>query len=181
MFPSASPRENKSHCFPWSQSLSAYYRELTQPQRRRHKERHKFAYLTMKNISFARFAHALFIFWHFAYVLVLSTKWNDQFCSCVIDVSIWWQMFNFFFLPLKRGFQFDSRIVKTHFENIVTLNYWETIAEKRSYIFKRRSRCRWRSVCVNSLILGSSSNHGNKNVRIGIFGDQKQQFCTLCS
>ena len=37
------------------------------------KERHKFAYLTMKNNSFARFARAFFIFGNFADVLVLST------------------------------------------------------------------------------------------------------------
>ena len=63
-------------------------RELKQPRRRQHQKPHKFAYLTMKNSIFARFAHAFFI-----YVLVLSTTWNDQFCSCVDDVSIWWQMF----------------------------------------------------------------------------------------
>ena len=37
------------------------------------KERHKFAYLTMKNNSFARFARAFFTFGNFADVLVLST------------------------------------------------------------------------------------------------------------
>ena len=37
-------------------------RELTQPRRRRQQERHKFAYLTMKNNSFARFTRAVFIF-----------------------------------------------------------------------------------------------------------------------
>ena len=49
----------------------------------------------MKNKSFARFARAFFIFRHFADVLVLSTTWNDLFCSCVDDVSIWLQMFSF--------------------------------------------------------------------------------------
>ena len=38
------------------------------------------------------FLHALHL--HFSsYVLVLSMTWNDPFCSCVDDVSIWWQMF----------------------------------------------------------------------------------------
>ena len=46
---------------------------LKQPRRRRHQERHKFAYLTMKNNSLARFARAVLIFKHFADVLVLST------------------------------------------------------------------------------------------------------------
>ena len=35
---------------------------IKQPRRRRQQERHKFAYLTMKNNSFARFARAVFIF-----------------------------------------------------------------------------------------------------------------------
>ena len=81
-------------------------------------------------------------FGRFVDVLVLSTKWNDLFCSCVDDVSIWWQMFNFVFLSLKRWFQFDSRTFRTHFASVMTLNNWETIAEIRSYIFRRRSRCR---------------------------------------
>ena len=37
-------------------------RELKQPRRRRQQKPHKFAYLTMKNSSFARFARAFFIF-----------------------------------------------------------------------------------------------------------------------
>ena len=49
-------------------------REFQQPLQRRHKERHKFAYLTMQNNSFARFAHAIFFSVHFAGVIVLSTK-----------------------------------------------------------------------------------------------------------
>ena len=48
-----------------------------------------FAYLTIKNNNFLRFARAFFIFF-FADVLVLSTTWNDLFFSCVEDVSIWW-------------------------------------------------------------------------------------------
>ena len=41
----------------------------------------KFAYLIMKNNSFARFAHAFFIFEHFSDVLVLSMTLNDLFCG----------------------------------------------------------------------------------------------------
>ena len=70
----------------------------------------------MKNSIFARFARAYFIFWHFEDVLVLSMTWNDLFCSCVDDVSIWWQMFNFVW------FHFNSRIVRTHFSSKMTLN-----------------------------------------------------------
>ena len=82
--------------------------------------------------------HALhvhfFIFWHFTGVLLLSTTWNDLFCSCLDDVSIWWQMFNFVFLPLKRWFQFNSTIV----ENILQAS-WLRIIEK--WLKKREVRC----------------------------------------
>ena len=47
-------------------------KELKQPRRRRQQEGHKFAYLTMKNNSFARLAGAFLIFVHFVDVLVLS-------------------------------------------------------------------------------------------------------------
>ena len=50
-----------------------YIRELKQLRQRRQQERHKFAYLTMKNNSFARFARTFFILKLFADVLVLST------------------------------------------------------------------------------------------------------------
>ena len=128
-------------------------RELKQSRRRRQQKPHKFAYLTMKNSIFARFARAFFIFWHFADVLVLSTTWNDVFCSCVDDVSIWWQMFIFVFLCPKRWFQFNSRIVRTHFSNIMTLSNWKMIAEPRSYIFRWHSRFRRCRVCLSSLII----------------------------
>ena len=91
-------------------------------------------------------------FWHFVDVLVLSTTWNDLFCRCVDDVSIWWQMFNFVFLCPKRWFQFNSRIVRTHFSSTMSLNNWKMIAERRSYIFRWRSPFRRRRVCLSSLI-----------------------------
>ena len=101
------------------------------------------------------FLHALhvhfFIFWHFVDVLVLSTTWNDHFCRCVDDVSVWWQMFNFVFSCPKRLFQFNSRIVRTHFSSIMSLNNWKMIAETRSHIFRWRSRFRRRRVCLSSL------------------------------
>ena len=45
--------------------------QLEQPRRQQEGD-HKFAYLTMKNNTFARFARALVIFGHLADVLVLS-------------------------------------------------------------------------------------------------------------
>ena len=140
---------NFCHCF-----RSWYYsRELKQPRRRRQQKPHKFAYLTTKNSIFARFARAFFISWHFEDFLVLSTTWNDLFCSCVDDVSIWWQMFNFVSLRPKRWFQFNSRMVRTHFSRIMTSNNWKMIAEMRSSIFRWRSRFRRRRVCLSSLVL----------------------------
>ena len=103
------------------------------PRGRRQQKPHKLAYLTMKNGSFARFARSFFIFWHFEDVLVLSTTWNDLVCSCVDDVSICWQMFNFVFLCPKRWFQFNSRIIRTHFSSIMTLNNWKMIAETQNF------------------------------------------------
>ena len=105
----------------------------------------------MKNSIFARFARAFFIFWHFVDVFVLYTTWNDLFSSCVDDVSAWEQVFNFVFLCAKRRFQLNSRIVRTHFSSIMSLNNWKMIAETRSCIFRWRSRFRRRHVCLSSL------------------------------
>ena len=63
-------------------------RELKQPRRRRQQKSHKFAYLTMKNSIFARFARAYFIFFTFGRRSRSFYDVNDQFCSCVDDVSI---------------------------------------------------------------------------------------------
>ena len=101
----------------------------------------------MKNSIFARFARAFFIFWHFEDVLVLSTTWNYLCCSCVDDMSIWWQMFNFVFLCPKRWLQFYSRIVRTNFSSVMTLNNWKVIVETRSYNSRWRSCFRCRRVC----------------------------------
>ena len=52
-----------AHCLLHSPPpLELNNRELTQPRRRRQQESHKFAYLIVKNNSFARFARAVFIF-----------------------------------------------------------------------------------------------------------------------
>ena len=139
---------SKTHLVNWITSVKRMIiGSFKQPWRRRQQKPHKFAYFTMKNSFFARCARAYFIFWHFEDVLNLSTTWNDLFCSCVDYVSIWWQMFNFVFLFSKRWFQFNSRIIRTQFSSIMTLNNWKMIAETRSYIFRWRSRFRRRRVC----------------------------------
>ena len=71
-----SPFNQSDHCFlasslPMVSSLlKLSNREFTQPRLQRQQERGKFVYLTMKN---NRFAREVFIFVHFADVLVLST------------------------------------------------------------------------------------------------------------
>ena len=111
-------------------------RKLKQPRRQRQQKPHKFAYLTMKNSIFARFARAFFMFWHFADVLVLSTTWNELFCSCVDDVTMWWQMFNFVFLCPKRWFEINSRTVRRHFSSIMALNKWKKNCRKGKLHFQ---------------------------------------------
>ena len=114
-------------------------RELKQPRRRQQQGGHEFACLSMKNSSFARFA-----------LVFLNCK---NFAD-VKDVSIWYQMFNFVFLPLKRWFQFNSTVtVETYFARAVTLNNWEMIAETRCYIFRWRSCCRRRRYRLSSVML----------------------------
>ena len=159
------------------QSANTSNRELKQPRQRRQQEGHKFAYLTIKNNSFARFARAFFIFSHFADVLVRSTTWNDLFCSCVDDLSIWWQKFNFVFLSLKAWFQFNSRIVGTHFVSVMTLNNLKIIAETRSYIFRWRFRCRQRRVCLRSLLSALESFYSGHLTLLNWF-DTKLVWCT---
>ena len=110
----------------WSQTITTtcfISRQLTQPRRRRQQEQ--------KTIVL----HALHVQFSFLTFRSLSATWNDLFCSCVDDVTIWWQMFNFVFLSLKRWFKFNSRIVRTHFASVFSLNNQEIIAETRSYRF----------------------------------------------
>ena len=56
---------------------SLTWRDKEGDKKKKPKKPHKFAYLTMKNRSFARFGRAFFIFAHFAAVLVISTVLND--------------------------------------------------------------------------------------------------------
>ena len=73
-------------------------------------------------------------------------------CFAVVRTT-WAQDDKCSFLSLKRWFQFNSWIVRTHFATLMTLNNSEMTAQTRSYIFRWRSRCRRRRVCVNSLIV----------------------------
>ena len=50
----------------------------------------------------------------------------------------------------KRWFQFNSKIVRTHFSSIMTLINLKMIAETRTYISRWRSRFRRRRVCFSS-------------------------------
>ena len=114
----------------------------------------------MKNSIFARFACAFFIFWQFEDVLVLSTMWNDVFCSCVDDVSIWWQMFNFVLLCPKRWFQFHSILCYLpHIETIKYNNAMENYAVCRGTLSLLRTQTRQTQHSVG-VGYPSSSNTG---------------------
>ena len=156
-------------------------RELKQPRRRRQQKPHKFAYLTMKNSIFARFARAFFIFWHFEDVNSRSfydVKWHVL-LSCGRREHMLTSI-QFCLLMSQRWFQFNSRIVRTHFSSIVTLNNWKMIVETRSYIFRWRSRLLRRRVCLISLIgsLRSTTRLQRRRHKICILNWQKQKFCT---
>ena len=97
-------------------------------------------------------------------------------------MTIWWQKLNFVFLSMKRWFQFNSRIVRTHFASVVTLNNWEMITETRSYIFRWHSRCCRFRVSVNSLIMGSKTSSKRRLIgavqgKLNIF----ERSCMSCS
>jgi len=62
------------------------------------------------------------------------------------------QMLNHVILSQKRWFQFNSRIVRTHFASAMTLNNCERIAETRSFIFRWRSRCLLHRIYLSSLL-----------------------------
>ena len=133
-------------------------RKLKQPRRQRQQERDKFAYLTMKNNTFARSARVFM-----AGVLVLST-WNDQFCIFVDEVSKCSIMSSYLRIK-KHWFQFNSRIVRTHFASLMTLNNWEMIAGTRSYIFRWRSRCRRCCLWLSSLSIGPGTGKKAQNYK----------------
>ena len=61
-----------------------------------------------------------------------------------------WQMLSFAFWCPKRWFQFNSRIVRTHFSSVMTLNNWKMIAETRNYILRWRSCFCQRRVCLST-------------------------------
>ena len=90
-------------------------RELTQPRRRRQQERHKFAYLIVKNNSFARFARAVFIF-------DISQKFSFFLRREMTCFAVVWTTWPYDDISLRRWFQFNSRIVGTHFARVFTLN-----------------------------------------------------------
>ena len=51
------------HLYCFEKIARRFIRELKQPRRRRRQQKpHKFAYLTMKNSNFARYARAFFTF-----------------------------------------------------------------------------------------------------------------------
>jgi len=104
----------------------------------------------MKNNAFVHFAGAFLMFRHFA-VLFLSITWIDLLWSCGRREHMMKNV-QFFLLSEKRWFQFNSRIVRTHFASVMTLNDWEMIAETWSHITWRSRRRRRLRVCLSSLV-----------------------------
>ena len=113
------------------------HRERKRTRRGGQHECHKFAYLTMKNSSFALFSWAFFIFVHF--VAAKSRPVDDMkylFCRCVNDVNTWQQLLKFVFLSLRRWFQFNSMKLRTCSESIMTWNNWEfTFSDNWEFTF----------------------------------------------
>ena len=68
-------------------SCNITFRELKQQQRRRQRERHKFAYLVAKKNSFARPAGAFLTFVHFVAVVSKTTTRNSQVFGFMKNVS----------------------------------------------------------------------------------------------
>ena len=81
----------------------------------------------MKNNSFARFARAFFIF--FLTFRRRSRSFHDVKWP-IWQLTFWttWayhDKFSIVFLPLRRWFQFNSRIVRTQFASVMILNNWK--------------------------------------------------------
>ena len=101
--------------------------------------------------------HALHVHFSFLNISQTFSFFPRREMTCFADV---WTtradddkiMSNFICLPLKRWFQFNSRILRTYLASVMTLNNWEMFAETRSYIFRWGSRCRRRRLYLRSLI-----------------------------
>ena len=126
--------------------------ELKKPRRRRQQKLHKFAYFTMKNSIFCTLCMCIFHRLTFSRRSrsFYDVKWPvSQLCGRCERMMTNVQ---FCLLLSKLWFQFNSRMVITHFSSIMTLNNWKIIAETRSYIFRWLSRFRRRRVCLSSLL-----------------------------
>ena len=95
-------------------------REIKGPPRRWRQECHKFAYLSTKNNSFARFAWAI-SFEHLKAILTLSVTSNDLFCCCVDDMSAWQQISG------------SERNNSSHFERKMTMVRNDCSCKDRSF------------------------------------------------
>ena len=95
------------------------------------------------------FLHALHVYISSFDILKTFSFFLRREITCFAVVWTTWAYVDTF-CPLcpKRWFQINSR----HFSSIMTLNNWKIIAEKRSYIFRWRSRFRRRRVCLSSLL-----------------------------
>ena len=112
-------------------------------------------------------------------------------CTCIFHLLTFWRRSRSFYevkwpVLLLCGrrehmmtdwFQFNSRMVRTHFLSKMTLNNRKMIAETRSYIFRWRSRSRRRRVSLSSLLTHLRPK-GHKNIFCHFFWRQ-EKVCKL--
>lgn len=104
----------------------------------------------------------------FSFLYIWQSFWliydaSNLFCSCVDVVSPWQQIFNVFFLSPNCLYNFNSRIIGTHFAGIMTGKYREIIYETWRYIFRwcSSSPVSLRIGCLHGMIVCFSHFIGN--------------------
>ena len=107
----------------------------------------------MKNSIFARFARAFFLSSDILKTFSFFLRREIRFCGRRQHIG-WDNKCSIFssYVPSTGSKLINSRTVRTHFSIVMTLNNWKMIAERRSYIFRWRSRFRRRRVCLSSLL-----------------------------
>ena len=73
--------------------------------------------------------------------------WSYWRCKGIYDTQKFWDI-----RETGPWFQFYSRIIRSHFASVRTLNNIKMIVETRSNIFRWRSRCGRRRLCLSSLL-----------------------------
>ena len=100
------------------------------------------------------FLHALHV--HFSFLDILKTfsffLWREMTCFAVVWTTWAHDQKCSILSSYVPSTDSNSWMVRTHFSSMMTLNNWKMITETRSYIFRWRSCCHRRRVCLSSLI-----------------------------